>query len=62
MEVALHLRAVLGQVEQVAATNATVLILGESGTGKELYSARDSQLERPPRPTIGESELRGTSW
>jgi PAS domain S-box-containing protein len=32
------LRRVLGQVEMVAPTNATVLILGETGTGKELVA------------------------
>ena len=31
-------RKVLNQLEQVAATDATVLILGESGTGKELIA------------------------
>lgn len=30
---------VLSQVEQVAATNATVLLLGETGTGKELIAS-----------------------
>jgi transcriptional regulator with GAF, ATPase, and Fis domain len=33
------LRMVLEQVEMVAPTNATVLILGESGTGKELIAS-----------------------
>jgi transcriptional regulator with GAF, ATPase, and Fis domain len=33
------LRGVLEQVEMVAPTNATALILGESGTGKELIAA-----------------------
>jgi transcriptional regulator with GAF, ATPase, and Fis domain len=32
-------RRVLEQIEQVAATNATVLLLGETGTGKELYAS-----------------------
>ncbi|MEW6590515.1 MAG: sigma 54-interacting transcriptional regulator [Pseudomonadota bacterium] len=33
-----ELRHALRQVEQVAATEATVLLLGESGTGKELFA------------------------
>ena len=33
------MRVVLQRVEQVAPTNATVLILGESGTGKELIAS-----------------------
>ncbi|HEV2169581.1 MAG TPA: sigma-54-dependent Fis family transcriptional regulator, partial [Candidatus Binatus sp.] len=47
----LALRAVLEQVEMVATTDATVLILGESGTGKELIASaiheRSPRRERP---------------
>jgi transcriptional regulator with GAF, ATPase, and Fis domain len=41
------LKAVLEQVELVASTDATVLILGESGTGKELIAS--AIHERSPR-------------
>jgi formate hydrogenlyase transcriptional activator len=34
------IRRVLEQADQVAATNATVLLIGESGTGKELFARR----------------------
>ncbi len=47
------LKAVLGQVEQVAATTATVLILGESGTGKELLARAIHNLsDRRNRPMV----------
>ncbi|MFM9840891.1 MAG: sigma 54-interacting transcriptional regulator [Cyclobacteriaceae bacterium] len=46
-------RAVLKKVEQVAATDATVLILGESGTGKELLCrAIHSTSKRGNRPLV----------
>ena len=38
---------VLEQIEQVAATDATVLLLGETGTGKELFATEIH--ERGPR-------------
>jgi transcriptional regulator with GAF, ATPase, and Fis domain len=34
------LRSVLEQVEQVASTDSTVLLLGETGTGKELFATQ----------------------
>ncbi|MCA9664605.1 MAG: sigma-54-dependent Fis family transcriptional regulator [Myxococcales bacterium] len=40
------MQQVLQQVEQVAPTNATVLILGESGTGKELVASAIHQHSR----------------
>jgi len=47
------LKTVLGQVEQVAATGATVLILGESGTGKELVARAIHNLsDRRDRPLV----------
>ncbi len=45
------LRSVLRQIEMVASTDATVLVLGESGTGKELVAreihARSPRRDRP---------------
>ncbi len=38
------IRRVLEQVDQVAATNSTVLLLGETGTGKELFATRIHEL------------------
>ena len=47
------LSAVLAQVEQVAPTDASVLILGESGTGKELLArAVHSRSRRSDRPLV----------
>lgn len=46
-------RSVLKKVEQVAATDATVLILGESGTGKELLTrAIHSTSKRGNKPLV----------
>ncbi len=47
------LKYVLYRAEQVAATNATVLILGETGTGKELIAAAIHQMSsRRDKPLI----------
>jgi formate hydrogenlyase transcriptional activator len=44
---------VLGQIELVAPTNATVLILGETGTGKELVARAVHQMSpRRERPFV----------
>jgi formate hydrogenlyase transcriptional activator len=44
---------VLAKVEQVAATNATVLLSGETGTGKELIAAAIHELSsRSQRPMV----------
>ena len=47
------LLSVLKKVEQVAATNSTVLILGETGTGKELIArAIHDRSDRKGRPLL----------
>ena len=47
------LRHVMEQVEQVAATDATVLLIGETGTGKELIASAIHELSlRASRPMV----------
>ncbi len=47
------LKKILSKVEQVAATDATVLIMGESGTGKELLARAVHNLSnRRDRPMV----------
>ncbi len=44
---------VLTQIEQVAPTDSTVLLLGETGTGKEVFAARIHELSaRRGRPMV----------
>ena len=48
-----NFQRVLQQIEQVAATDATVLILGESGTGKELIARAVHNISnRSKRPLV----------
>ena len=49
---------VLEQVEQVAATDATVLLLGETGTGKELFATQIHEREPRRGRADGARELR----
>jgi PAS domain S-box-containing protein len=47
------IRRVLEQVEQVAATDSTVLLLGETGVGKELFATQIHELSaRRARPMV----------
>jgi formate hydrogenlyase transcriptional activator len=47
------LRRALDQLERVAATDATVLLLGETGTGKELFASRIHELSaRRDQPMV----------
>jgi len=47
------IKRVLSQIEQVAATGSTVLLLGETGTGKELFATRIHDLSaRRGRPMV----------
>jgi PAS domain S-box-containing protein len=47
------IRRVLEQIQQVAATDSTVLLLGETGTGKELFAAQIHELgPRRSRPMV----------
>ena len=51
-------RQLIRQIQLVAPTDASVLILGESGTGKELVARGIHEFERQARPPHGQSQLR----
>ena len=56
------MRYVMFRVEQVAATNASVLLLGETGTGKELLTrAIHRRSPRRPVPRSAIASCRGCS-
>ena len=46
------MRAVLEQVQQVAATDTTVLLLGETGSGKEMFAAHIHELSARRQRTM----------
>ena len=47
------IRRVLDQIQQVATTDSTVLLLGETGTGKELFASQIHELgSRRSRPMV----------
>ena len=53
------LRAVLQEVDQVAGSDATVLVTGESGTGKELIAGAIHAGSRRRERATGQGQLRG---
>ena len=55
------MKRVMGQVEVVAPTDATVLVLGETGTGKELVARAIHRLSPRRNLPFISSELRGDS-
>ena len=52
------MRQLFAQIEQVAPTPATVLLLGETGSGKEVHGAGDSRPQPPPSAAHDPRELR----
>ena len=55
------MQAVTQQVQRLAATDSTVLLLGESGTGKELFARAIHALSPREKPSLRGAELRGDS-
>ena len=53
---------VLYKIEQIAATDTTVLVLGETGTGKELVARAIHNLSKRKNAGHGEGELRHAAF
>ncbi len=52
------LQKVIHQIDLVARTEASVLILGESGTGQGTHRPRHPRTQRAARPSLDQGELR----
>jgi transcriptional regulator of acetoin/glycerol metabolism len=52
-------QALLAHLQQVAPSEASVLIIGETGTGKELVARHIHNLSAPAQPAVRGGELRG---
>src|SRR5262249_17433832 len=46
------IRQAIDQMQQVAATDATVLLVGETGTGKGLFASQIHELSAPRRKAV----------